>query len=84
MAKCLSKETFYQNISALKEKQRYTLLYIEDEFFHKAKAYLKHQREKQLGIIQSEEVQLTKWELMTITRKKWSYSLKTNNFEMGK
>ena len=78
MTKCVSNEIFYQNISALKEKQvqkdlPITLL-IEDKFFRKAKTYLKHQTEKQLGIIQSEEVNITKWELMTITRKKWSYS----------
>ena len=57
-----------------REKHLPIMLYIEDEFFHKAKAYLKHQTEKQLGIIQSEEVNLIKWELMTITTKKWSYS----------
>ena len=68
ITKCVSNEIFYQNISALKEKQvqkdsPITLL-IEDKFFRKAKTYLKHQTEKQLGIIQSEEVKLTKWELM--------------------
>ena len=51
MTKCFSKETFYQNISALKEKQVQKdspiTVYIADEFFHKAKAYLKHQTEKQ-------------------------------------
>lgn len=53
MTKCVSNEIFYQNISALKEKQAQkdspiTLL-IEDKFFRKAKTYLKHQTEEAAG-----------------------------------
>ena len=54
-------------------KESQILLFVEDAFFDKAKAFLKYEAENQLGI-QSEEVKLTKWEKNTITRKKWAYS----------
>ena len=74
---CVSKQTFYEHLDTLKSKQLkkelQISLFLEDAFFDKAKAYLKYEAEKQLGI-QSEEVKLTKWETNTITRKKWAYS----------
>lgn len=54
-------------------KESQITLFVEDAFFDKAKAYLKYEAKKQLGI-QSEEVKLTKFETNTITRKKWAYS----------
>ena len=55
------------------KKESQITLFLEDVFFDKAKAYLKYETKKQIGI-QSEEVKLTKWETNTITRKKWAYS----------
>ena len=75
---CVSKQTFYEHLDTLKSKQltkeSQITLFVEDTFFDKAKAYLKYEAEKQLGIIQTEEVKLTKWETNTITRNKWAYS----------
>ena len=74
---CVSKQTFYEHLNTLKSKQHteesQITLFVEDAFFDKAKAYLKYEAEKQLGI-QSEEVKLSKWETNTIKRKKWAYS----------
>ena len=74
---CVPREIFYKHLDTLKSKQvkkeSQITLFIEDAFFDTAKAYLKYQAEKQLGI-QSEEVKLSKWETLTITRKKWAYS----------
>ena len=59
------KQAFYERSDTLKSRQltkesRITL-FVEDTFFNKAKAYLKYEAEKQLGI-QVEEVKLSKWE----------------------
>ena len=55
---CVPREIFYEQLDALKKKQAkkesQIMLFIEDSFFDKAKAYLKYQTEMQLGI-QSEE-----------------------------
>ena len=75
--KWISREIFYKQQDALKNKQvkkeSQMMLFIEDTFFYKAKAYLKYQTKKQLGV-QSEEVNLSNWETSTVTRKKLAYS----------
>ena len=70
---------FYEKLDALKDKQvkkeSQITLFIENTFFDKAKAFLKYQTEKQLGIqVKDLEVKLSKWETSTITQKKWAYS----------
>ena len=76
---CVTREVFYEKLDALKDKQvkkeSQITLFIEDTFFDKAKAFLKYQTEKQLGIqVEDLEVKLSKWETSTIMRKKWAYS----------
>ena len=57
------RQIFYEQLDALKNKQTKNesqiMLFIEDSFFDKAKAYLKCQTKMQLGI-QSEEPMLSK------------------------
>ena len=73
---CVPREIFYEQLDALKNKQTKNesqiTLFIEDSFFDKAKAYLKHQTEMQLGI-QSEEP-MHAVEVGKIIRKQWAYS----------
>ena len=76
---CVLKEIFHQKLDDLKAKQTKNesliTLFIDDHFFEKAKTYLKHQAEKCLGLDSTEEtcLQMTKWEINTISRKNWSY-----------
>ena len=76
---CILKEIFHQKLDDLKAKQTKNesliTLFIDDHFFEKAKTYLKHQAEKCLGLDSTEEtcLQMTKWDINTITRKKWYY-----------
>ena len=76
---CVTTEIFYEKLDALKDKQVKKdlpiTLFIKDTFFNKAKAFLKYQTEKQLGIqVEDLEVKLSKWDTSTILRKKWAYS----------
>ena len=77
---CVPKETFYQELDAFKAKQikseSLITLFIDDAFFDKAEAYLKHKKEEELGVRTTEEtgLNMTKWELSTIKRKNWIYS----------
>lgn len=76
---CISKENFLQKLHDLKAQQTknesLVTLFIYDNFFDKAKRYLKQQTEKSLGLDSGEQtyLQMTKWEMDTIKRKNWSY-----------
>lgn len=53
--------------------------YVEDDFYDKAKNFLKQKRQRQLGLSRDDDrsdpnEELTKWEQQMITRKKWIYS----------
>ena len=77
--RCVLKEIFHHKLDDLKAKrtkiESLITLFIDEHFFEKAKRYLKHQAEKCLGLGLAQEtcVQMTKWEINTITRKNWSY-----------
>ena len=70
------KEIFDEKLNDLKAKQTknesLVTLFINDRFFNKAKAYLKQQAEQRLGLESAQEttLQMTKWEMNTIKRKK--------------
>ena len=74
----MPRETFYQELNAFKATQikskSLIVLFIDDAFFDKAQAYLKHKKEEELGVRTTKEtgLNMTKWELSMI--KNWTYS----------
>lgn len=80
---CVNKKTFYRSLEELKSKQKTSAslitLYIDDEFYNRAKDYLKSKVED--GVEEAMETEVHKpavqplsiWEKTTITRKKWKY-----------
>ena len=81
-ANCVSQEEFYK-VEKLKRQQKTKdskiTLYLEDNFYDKAKSFLKEKMVNQLELSQNDreepsEVSLfTKWEDATITQKQWIY-----------
>ena len=77
-ANCVSQEEFYKEVEELKRqktKDSKITLYLEDDFFDKAKSFLKEKMVNQLELSQNDREEpsevslLTKWEDATITRK---------------
>lgn len=67
---CVSQEDFYQEVEEMKKqlktKDSPLTLYLEDNFYDKAKNFLKEKMEKQLGLLKNDREEpsevLTKWE----------------------
>ena len=82
-ANCVSQEEFYKEVEELKGQQKTKdskiTLYLEDNFYDKAKSFLKEKMVNQLELSQNDREEpsevslLTKWEDATITRKQWIY-----------
>ena len=81
-ANCVSQEEFYKEVEELKRqktKDSKITLYLEDDFFDKAKSFLKEKMVNQLELSQNDREEpsevslLTKWEDATITREQWIY-----------
>ena len=63
--------------------------YVEDDFYDKAKNFLKQKRQRQLGLSRDDDrsdpnEELTKWEQQMITRKKKGYTATTNSSQKTK
>lgn len=80
---CVNEADFYRQIeelkSQLKTKDSWITCYVEDNFYDKAKNFVKQKRQRQLGLFRDDDwsdpkEELTKWEQQIITRKKWIYS----------
>lgn len=79
---CVNKDAFYEALNQLKSKQKTSAsqitLTIDDQFYDRAKDYLKSKVQDDQHVVQTEvgtpTIQpLSTWENTTITRKKWKY-----------
>ena len=79
---CVDKSAFYEAVDVLKSQQKTNqsqiTLFVEDNFYDRAKQYLKSTIEDDFEVAQLQEDRITSplstWEATTITRKKWKYS----------
>lgn len=79
---CVDEEQFYREVeqlkSQLKTKDSKITCYLENEFYDKAKNFLREKTQKQLGLTNDHRSEpcgtLTKWEEQTVTRKKWIFN----------
>ena len=79
IADCVSKETFEAKIKGLKESLKTNKssvnVFLEEEFYHWVKNYLKVVTEQELDIEPSIKTpKLSKAEINTIKQKKWKYA----------
>ena len=79
IANCVSKETFEAKIEGLKESLKTNKsslnVFVEEEFYHRVKNYLKVVTEPELDVAPSIKTpELSKAEINTIKRKKWKYA----------
>ena len=79
---CVNETDFYREIeklkSKLKTKDSPITFYLDDDFYDKAKTFLKEKTEKQLDVSGNKDrsestEELTTWEQQTVRRKKWVY-----------
>ena len=79
IANCVSRETFEAKIKGLRESLKTSKspvnVFVEEEFYHRVKNYLKVVTEQELDIAPSIKTpELSKAEINTIKRKKWKYA----------
>ena len=80
---CVDKEAFYKTVEEIKAKQKTKdspiTLFVDDEFYNRAKHFLKAKVEDEQALAEVREptiepLVLTAHETSTITRKKWKYA----------
>ena len=85
---CVDKNLFQTKITELKEetksKDSNINFYVEDNFYEKAKMFLKQKKEQAVGLEIQNPVQLSKSDQNTINRKKWSFANEKLWSEEGK
>ena len=79
---CVNETDFYREIEKLKSKLKTKdcpiTFYLDDDFYDKARIFLKKKTEKQLDVSGNKDrtestEELTTWEQQTVRRKKWVY-----------